>query len=495
MKVAPLYRLLGSLFAAALVFWAAGSPHAAEAPLHALFVGGGPDADGNGAEIESHLRYAAELLPSGTNSLVHFTDGKPRAKTVSFTDSSKLSLGRRALRVLLPDADFGPETEMRAPKLGVKVQGAAQLDPIRRSLGKLVTDVKKHPAPLLVYFAGHGSHNARNEENNYFNLWQDQSLYVSNLAAEIARLPASTPVVLVMVQCYSGAFANVIFRHGDPGNELAEHDIAGFFATSKDRTAAGCGSEIHEPGYQDFSSYFFGALSGRNRIGQPVSGADYDGDGAVSLHEAFCFALIFDGSSDTPTCTSDAFLRRFAPIPEPELYATPFAKIHEAATPAERAALGTLSERLELSGEDRFRAAYDRLTFRDPIARGALQDRAFETGKALNELRQKTLATLFTRWPALRWKDSPDYEDAAEKAEKDMESQPALCRELLEMSRTFDQANAAMDNEEAFLLRFTNLCASVVRAAHLRASAAEPIKARFEKLVAAERRSLPLARR
>src|SRR4029434_2154267 len=372
------------------LLWGAASLHAADAPLHALLVGGGPDTDGNGAEIESHLRYAAQLLPPGTNCFVHFTDGKPRAKTVSFTDSAKLKPGRRALNVLLPDNDFRPETQTRAPKLGVKINGAAQQDPIRRSVGRLAGDAAKHPAPALIYFAGHGSRNSRNEENNYFNLWDHESLYVSNLSAELARLPASTPIVLVMVQCYSGAFANVIFRHADPGNELDDHDIAGFFAAAKDRTAAGCGSESHEQNYQHFSSYFCGALSGRDRAGQPINGADYDGNRTVSLHEAFCFALIHDESSDTPTCTSDAFLRRFGSVPDPELYASPFEKILAAATPAQRAVLKALSERLELSGEDRFRAAYDRLTFRQPIPRTSVQDRVYECGKALNELRQQT---------------------------------------------------------------------------------------------------------
>ena len=51
-----------------------------------------------------------------------------------------------------------------------------------------------------------------------------------------------------------------------------------------------------------------------------------------------------------------------------------------------------------------------------------------------------------------------------------------------------------MENEEAFLLRFTGVCASVARAAHLRATGAAPIKARFEKLCAAEQRTLPLAK-
>jgi len=485
-------RCVVAITAAAIVGTSFPALCAAETSLHALFIGGGPDANGNGAEIESHLRFTAQLLPRDANCLVHFTDGKPRAKTVAFTDSSKLSLGRRVLQVLLPDGDFGPATETRAPKLGIKVDGAALQDAIRRSFGKLATDAAKRPAPVLIYFAGHGSNNSRDANNNSFNLWNHQSLYVSNLASELARLPPGTPIVLVMVQCYSGAFANVIFRHGEPGNELIDHDVAGFFAAAKDRTAAGCGWEIQEPDYQDFSSHFFGAISGRNRLGQPVTGADADGDGTVSLHEAYCFALIHDESDDTPNCTSDAFLRRFASLPDPELYDTVFTKIHAAATPAQRAALDALSDRLALGGEDRFRAAYDRLTFRDPIARSSLQDRVYETGKALNDLRQSTLASLFNRWPALRWNESDGYDDAAEKAEKELSGDAALCREILAASDVWYRANSMMESEEAFLLRFTGLCASVVRAEHLRSHGQAPIKARLEKLYAAEQRTLPL---
>jgi hypothetical protein len=495
MKAAFCDKRLAGLFAIALLLCVAASSDAAEAPLHALLIGGGPDTYGNGAEIESHLRYAAQLLPPGTNCFVHFTDGKSRAKTVSFTDSAKLTHGRRALNVLLPDNDFGPETQTRTPKLGVKINGAAQQDPIRRSLGRLAGDAAKHPAPALIYFAGHGSHNSRNEENNYFNLWNQERLYVSNLSAELARLPASTPIVLVMVQCYSGAFANVIFRHADPGNELDDHDIAGFFAAAKDREAAGCGTETDEPDYQDFSSYFFAALSGRDRIGQPISGADYDENHTVSLHEAFCYALIHDESSDTPTCTSDTFLRRFAPVPEPKLYDTSFEKILTAATPAQCAALKALSERLELSGEDRFRVAYDRLTFRNPIPRTSVQDRAYECSKALNELRQQTLSSLFSRWPALRWSESDEYENAAKNAERELNADPTLCEKILECQRTYDRANSEMENEEAFLRRFTTLCGSVVRAEIVRSTADARIKMRYEKLFTSEQRSLPLAGR
>lgn len=461
-------------------------------PLHALLIGGGPDLENNGAEIESHLRFAAQILPADANRLVHFTDGKPRSRTVSFTNSALLSESRRALSVLLPGGGFGAETQSRAPDLGVKVNAAADRKEIKRAIGKVAAVVKRTPAPVLIYFAGHGSYNSDNEENNSFSLWKNEALGVAELAAELTRFSPTVPIALVMVQCYSGAFANVIFRQGDPARELGDHDIVGFFATARDREAAGCGSEIHEPEYQDFSSYFFGALCGVSRLGEPMTGADYDEDGTVTMHEAYCFALIHDDSTDAPTCTSEVFLRRFVTMNDPEVCETAFAMIDTAASPAQRAVLGALSRKLELSGEQRLLEAHDRLNFSNPSARPSLVKRHFDAEERLNRMRQTTLADLFERSPALRWREAVDFGQAAEEAGRHLDEQPSLCRELLDAQTTYEQVTALLENEEGFLLRFVRLCASIVRANRLCDSDDEQLRARFSRLWQAEARSLPL---
>ena len=140
------------------------------------------------------------------------------------------------------------------------------------------------------------------------------------MLAEIETLPQRVPVTLVMAQCFSGGFANVIFRKANPGAPLNGRVIAGFFAAESDREAAGCGTETNSPLYQDFSSYFFGALCGRDKLGNHVTGADYDGNGKVSCYDAYCYAMIHDDSIDTPVCTSLIFLRRFADMPDARIF-------------------------------------------------------------------------------------------------------------------------------------------------------------------------------
>src|SRR5204863_528561 len=166
---------------------------------------------------------------------------------------------------------------------------------------------------------------------------------------------------LVMVQCFSGAFGNVLFEGGDPAAAAVERKIAGFFAAPRERAAAGCTPEVDEAEYHDFTSYFFAALSGRDRVGRKVSGADYNRDGRVSMDEAFCYTLINDISIDVPVCTSDIFLRKAVTTPDPKVFEASYKDVLSWTTPAQRAALEQLSVKLKLDGDDRAHTVYQHL--------------------------------------------------------------------------------------------------------------------------------------
>jgi hypothetical protein len=127
-----------------------------------------------------------------------------------------------------------------------------------------------------------------------------------------------------------------------------------------ERVAAGCTPAINEAEYKDFTSYFFAALTGEDRLGRRVTGADYDADGRVGMHEAFAWTLVHDDSIDTPVCTSDAFLRRFSDVTDASIAPTSYATLRSWATDAQRAALDGLSEAVTLSGDDRVRQAFAR---------------------------------------------------------------------------------------------------------------------------------------
>lgn len=462
------------------------SATAAAEPMRALLVGGGPDPDSNVAQIESHVRFVAGLLPAGARRRLLFADGKIDTPSVAAADPRPEAAARGALSLLLPNSGLGMPSIMRPLQLEARPDGPSTHEGLRRAFAELLP---KSSAPFLLYFAGHGSRDDASGQVAY-SLWDNEDLTAPELAAEIARLPAKTVVTVVMAQCYSGAFADLLFRNADAKGEPVPQTVAGFFSARKDRTASGCGVGTGAEDYQDFSSYFFGALSGHDRFGKPVGGADCDGDGRVTLHEAFCYALGHDESFDTPVCTSDEFLERFADVSDQDIFSTSYPDMCHAATAAQRAALDLLSAKLGAQGDDRALAVYDRLTFNDPIGRDSQLTADRQSSDRLRRIRGQELAALFKKWPALRWVQSKDFASAAESAEKEMRE--GSVRDILAAVQAHDDAQAALDNEEAWLVRFTGLYRSIGRARRLREEGDKSLKARFERLWETENAGWPL---
>ena len=180
------------------------------APLQAILVGGGPDTDNNQAAIEGNIRYLNRLLPPRTPRTVLFADGSLQNETVLFdVESDSADKAQRLWKIFFdakrPDPDSWVAT--RAPRLSAPLNGASSEKNIADAFDKV-----RSTAPLLVFFTGHGGQNTRDSNNNSYNLWGDATLSVREMAQNMARLPRKTPVSLVMVQCYSGAFGNVIFQ-------------------------------------------------------------------------------------------------------------------------------------------------------------------------------------------------------------------------------------------------------------------------------------------
>ena len=305
--------------------------------LRTLIVGGGPEPDYNQVAIESNVRYVRRLLPADAPLRTLFADGDPSSRIVLYTD------------------DKGHD-HFRATTLN-HIDGPSRLTSFRHAFQSLTS--QNTNTPLLLYFTGHGSPGDRDYDNNDYDLWGNDTLSVTHLAAFLEDLPPGAPVTVVMVQCFSGAFGNLLWKEGDPQGAPINLDLCGFFASAATREAAGCTSEVDEADYHDFTSYFFSALSGVSRLGKPITGADYNHDGSVGMNEAFCYALIHDISIDTPVCTSDVFLRRYVPVDRDRtLFATSYSQTLSWAQPAQHAALEALSSQLHLTGDNRFVGAY-----------------------------------------------------------------------------------------------------------------------------------------
>ncbi len=256
-------------------------------PSFVVFGGGGAPSY-NEIAIEKNVFYFQRTLKAlgqtPDSARIWFANGDDGRKTVRYVED-----GRERFKAPTVDPMEGPAT---IANLNLALGAAAETS-----------------TPLFFYFTGHGFHNLKNENDNSMILWNEDLMTVQNFTRQLDRMPPKKPFVTVMVQCYSGSFANLIYQGGSPKKGVALHDRCGFFATVKSLPSVGCTPEVDEADYQDYSSSFFAGLSGVSRTGQKVASADYDRDGRVSFREAHAFAKIDEKASDLPISTLEAWLQ------------------------------------------------------------------------------------------------------------------------------------------------------------------------------------------
>jgi peptidase C13-like protein len=139
---------------------------------------------------------------------------------------------------------------------------------------------------LLLFVTDHGTGDPKDPDNNAISLWQEK-LTVRDLKALLARLPLGVQVVMVMSQCYSGAFANVV------GDVSSERDVCGFFSTTGKQKAYGCYPEGRDRDQMGHAFHFIDALRRK-----------------ATTAEAHVEVLADDDTPDAPLRTSDAYLAR-----------------------------------------------------------------------------------------------------------------------------------------------------------------------------------------
>lgn len=480
-----------------------------ELPLRVLIVGGGPNLINNQVAIESNVRYVGKLLPANTPRTTLFADGDANHSTVLYDDDLRAQpIGEQLFSLINPNSSDESSLHYRKPNLGAKLDGASRQEDISRVFGQLTQAESGDPGghQLLLYFTGHGSPGRQSYDNNMYDLWEEgrntqqngrAALTVRDLSHQMARLPNDVPITLVMVQCFSGAFANLIFDNGDPKGELAKRDICGFFATVPDRVAAGCTSAVNEAEYRDFTSFFFAALTGRDRVGRRVTGADYNGDGRVGMDEAYYYTLIHDDSIDAPVCTSDVFLRRFVPAVDRELFQTSYKEVRQWASIPQRATLDALSDKLKLGGNSRLSAAY--AEFASTLNQAGQNRRQMGEYRAARDrfraIQSDNKSMLLRQFPNLKLSEGAARREARQAAIAQLtrEADQGKWKDLLDADAAVDKAERIMEEQEiagSQVIRFVRLAKSVILAHRLREGNEAGLKERYARLIAAESRTL-----
>ena len=462
------------------------------APLRTLIISGGPDFEYNQYAIESNARYVEGLTDRSSWRRVHFADGKPNSRTISAYENAPAFRAERALAWVLDEPL--PEDKIVAQASTLKnINGDSTKPSVTRILGEF-----SQPKPDergFLYFTGHGnaggSRMRPDYENTTFALWGDGNISEREVARAIQSWPAQNPLFVVMVQCHSGGFANLIFQDGDPKKPLLDRDVAGFFSSTGARVAAGCTNEVNERDYQDFTTHFFAALSGVSRDGQKVSGADYDRNGAVSGSEAFAWANLNDLSIDVPVATSDAYLRSIFDSRVGNWQNTPYSQITAGANPWQIEMLNGLSSRLNLKGEARVAAA---MTQRQTLRKRNNSNEnvpAPDVNEAKLDQKMSALKNqLLSRFPGLKsGPKSNAYRTARAKAQQWLQARPADVAFLDDALAKYSRAQSNSEVREAMLERFVRAAYTVVLQNRVRDEGTPAQKMALAKLRTAEGRN------
>ncbi|HWL10163.1 MAG TPA: hypothetical protein VNQ76_17290, partial [Planctomicrobium sp.] len=252
---------------------------------------------------------------------------------------------------------------------------------------------------------GPGGRSSRREAfaNNILHLWKRTDLSVTEWTEKLDKLPTDVPIIAVMVQCYSGGFGNFVFKGGNPANGLAGHARAGFFSTVPDRVAAGCTPKVNEAEYREYSSYFFEALCGESRTGQPVTSPDYDQDGQTSFLEAHAYTVLTADTIDIPVRTTDVYLRQVSTINGKEGLLTansPITALLAYANPTERAVVEGLSQRFDLTGSDRGREVDDAIKAKR-AEKQKVEDELRKHRQKVTDIKKEIGNVVKNRWPEI----------------------------------------------------------------------------------------------
>ena len=485
------------------MLWGGGIPE--ERNPHFLTIGGGYAASGNQVSLEKNIQYLQRVMEGlgrkDAPHTIYFADGDHKGRDLQFMDKDF-----KIPKINLYLAEFAGSTKglwNQYRNHDIKVDGPSKSVEVRKWFDTEGSKLSAEKDRLMIYFTGHGGRgDKKTPGNTIMYLWQDANFRVNQFVTALDKLPRELPVTMVMVQCYSGGFANIIFNEGDPKKGLSDHNRAGFYATVHTRVAAGCTPDINEANYREYSTYFWEALYGQTRTGEKVDKPDYNCDGKTSFSEAHAYTILNSRTIDIPVKTSDAFLRHFSKTKNEKndkkqvegLWTSDsnYKDLLEFAGPNEKAVLEGLSQQLELSGDNRGKASRD-LAKKIDDAKKELKKEEDKLRAEQGKHKSSLVNLIKAEWPetasayhpmTLKLLTSDEAGKLVERLEKqnDFKKYKELGKKVKELS---DKQNDE-DRRWAKTQRMLRTLENVALEANLPKVAECKVLERFNKLVAAE---------
>jgi hypothetical protein len=165
------------------------------------------------------------------------------------------------------------------------VHGAGTKQAFEDAIDDLKSKLKQDDL-LLIHTNNHGGHDGTEA---YLCTYSPPDYTASDFAAKLGELPQFSDLVVMMEQCHSGGFNDVVIE-----------------SSTAERTtfAAACTEGKNSIGGSDFDPFardWIAALAGADPYGAAlVSDPDYDHSGRISAREAFAYADDIHNAYDSP---------------------------------------------------------------------------------------------------------------------------------------------------------------------------------------------------
>ncbi|MBV07837.1 C13 family peptidase [Rubinisphaera sp.] len=489
-----------------LLLVSCGMASAVEAKDCFLTIGGGYSPTGNQISLERNVEYfqgvLAESYEGNIQHDILFSDGSDPQRDLQYYDPQQPLPKIYELLGQVFDTESGQDYRYRNHQIG-NLRGPSSVTEWDRWVNEVGSKMTADDR-LFIYATAHGgkSSDKKRSGNTYLYLWNKEKISVEQFANSLRKLPENVPVVLVMVQCYSGGFANSMFPNGDPAQPLDNRDIVGFFATIETQPAAGCTADIHEENYHEYSSSFWAAISGSTRTQEEVTNCDCNGDGLMSFSEAHSYTVATSTTIDIPISTSDVFLRTYSKTSgevDDEVHllteSSPIEELRQSARPNQAFALTELGKHLELTGDD-WKAAIAEKKKSLEATKKSLDSEDSSLKRQWSAKKSVIQKEILTKWPELNNRWHPLVPQIIADQQNDMieaiESHPEFAAWQKLHSQRKELSVKKLDNRKdlAKCERVLYLLKTLALTANLRHFASEELQQRFAKIVALEAMSL-----
>ena len=206
---------------------------------------------------------------------------------------------KRNITVLMSDGGDPGEDMLREDARGFKssptdLDGDGQSDvdyaATERALGNVLVSLSKQLTAddhLFLFIVDHGG-SKDHDRNSFIWLWDDQQLSDKHLGLLLSLFNIGS-VNILMGQCYSGGFIDDLIGNRCIITTACRGDEQSWISPDKP--------------YDEFVYHWTCAVNGADETGNPIN-ADTNGDGKVSMAEAFDYAKSHDRVNETPQYVS-----------------------------------------------------------------------------------------------------------------------------------------------------------------------------------------------